>query len=499
MRYRQYVDPNKMPLFRGGERIRMMTMIVMLGVIGMLVFRARDPRMWRHFAAQEETVSPKTLREFDKAQKQRLAAAAARNRPAGDSLALAGSEPPAGPAGQPNASPPPAGDSAPPAAAPPKEAAGTPEKPQPAAAAAPAAKPELADDVPPPEPTVDPEYLQKIAEPAPRATPSPGEENASTPSPGSSSAPMVAGPAGEESANKPRETGSMEPGGLAGGKAEPLPEVPAVDEDPIERKDFEYECQALDDKHDLRPEEMAAYWRLVRWAEDQKFDDLERRARADITFGQLFEHPASYRGQLVKLKVQVRRATAEPVEENGKSIGRIYNLWGTTDESGYNPYSLIVVHLPDDFPLGGRGIQEEVTFVGFFLKLMRYTAPDDKTRAAPLLIGKVRWHPSVAPVFPLYLKIGIGCLAALLGAAMLLAHFTFRMYPRRRIGMLPPLHEGEEGIPIETWLERVEQDETHGEPPDAINPHATGEHPTNGNGNGHVLPRRLDHSEDQER
>ena len=40
-------------LFRGSERTRLMTMIVMLGVIAMLMVRARDPNTWRMFGIND--------------------------------------------------------------------------------------------------------------------------------------------------------------------------------------------------------------------------------------------------------------------------------------------------------------------------------------------------------------------------------------------------------------------------------------------------------------
>ncbi len=92
MRY--YQDPRNVPLFRGRELLRLMTMIVMLGVVGMLVLRARDPRTWRWFATDNEKVSPATLKAFDKANgKKRQAAKDASRQESGESLTLA-SRPP---------------------------------------------------------------------------------------------------------------------------------------------------------------------------------------------------------------------------------------------------------------------------------------------------------------------------------------------------------------------------------------------------------------------
>lgn len=226
-------------------------------------------------------------------------------------------------------------------------------------------------------------------------------------------------------------------------KSEMAKEVLAVDEDPVERKDFEYECQAIDDRDVLRPEEMAAYWRLVRWAQEQTYKEMNSRARPGLSFSHFFEHPGRYRGQLVRLKVRVSRAMAHDTEENGNGLGveRVFDLWGCTDESSPNPYALAVTELPPDFPLD-HGIQEDVTFVGYFLKLVAYKARDDKTRAAPMLIGRVVWHPIVLPVSPVNTNwVWIGLAGGLI-AVMLLVRFTFNMRPLRRPSRLPPSVKG---------------------------------------------------------
>jgi hypothetical protein len=510
-----------------------MTMVVMLGVVGMLILRARDPRTWRWFANDNEKVSPATLKAFDKANgKKRQAVKYASGQKSGESLTLAlapatldsdqagpskQAPPPAGPSER--ESPPPAVKQAPLADdVPPPEPAAVPQADKsekavktPAAAtdsanSRPASplgvgpSPEaLTADLPPPQPATDPDYLRKITESenlpqsgAASSTRGPANGGAATSSSGSSSGPSTSQPfeASTEAAG---------PKGSADAKPEMAKEELAVDEDPVERKDFEFECQAIDDKDVLRPEEMAAYWRLVRWTQEQTYKEMNNRARPGLTFSHFFEHPSRYRGQLVRLKIRVTRATAHDTEENGNGLGveRVYDLWGCTDESSPNPYALAITELPGDFPLG-HDIQEDVTFVGYFFKLLAYKAHDDKTRAAPMLIGRVVWHPIVLPVSPVNTNfVWIGLIGGLV-AVMLVVRLTFNMRPLRRPSRLPPLTEGEEGIPIETWLERVEGEPGVGEkPPEAINHHPNGDKQTNGAGQ--VFPQSLDHTEDQER
>ena len=42
----------------------------------------------------------------------------------------------------------------------------------------------------------------------------------------------------------------------------------------------------------------------------------------------------------------------------------------------------------------GQRILEEATFVGYFLKLLKYEDRQGVTRATPLLVGRLIWHPT---------------------------------------------------------------------------------------------------------
>ena len=67
--------------------------------------------------------------------------------------------------------------------------------------------------------------------------------------------------------------------------------------------------------------------------------------------------------------------------------------WGCTDESRTNPYLVVFTERPNEMPIGPN-IREDVTFHGYFLKLLSYEAQDDKRRMTPLLIGRLVWHPA---------------------------------------------------------------------------------------------------------
>ena len=172
---------------------------------------------------------------------------------------------------------------------------------------------------------------------------------------------------------------------------EPVPEeivegLNDLDADEVEsaRKQFEF----LVDRIPLKSREMNAYWKLMDWSRTQSFADLEERAAKDVAFTQIWEQPDDYRGKLIRLKLHVRRIIEFKSPENPSSIPKVYEAWGWTDESRSFPYVVVFPDLPEGVSLG-TDIRTEFVFVGYFLKIMSYTA-FDHTRGAPLLIGRVQ-------------------------------------------------------------------------------------------------------------
>jgi hypothetical protein len=167
--------------------------------------------------------------------------------------------------------------------------------------------------------------------------------------------------------------------------------VPGLaDDDPLEMEEAQKQFEAIDDGENLQNTDMPAYWRLMRWARSRSFSELEERAERDVPFVKLWKEPASYRGKLVRLRVHVRRIVDwDQKGKNSAEVKKVYEIWGTTDESKSNPYSLAVFELPPQIPAKADASSEAV-FVGYFLKVLKYSAEDKKERGAPLLVGRVK-------------------------------------------------------------------------------------------------------------
>lgn len=152
----------------------------------------------------------------------------------------------------------------------------------------------------------------------------------------------------------------------------------------------ESDFEAVADRKPLAADEMPAYWRLMNWSRAQTFDELRGRAQRNVLYTQVWEQPDEFRGELIELRLHLRRALAHRAPENPAGVEQVYEAWGATDDSQSFPYLVVFSEIPDGMPLGAE-INEEATFVGYFLKLMAYQA-FDQPRAAPLLVGRLRWH-----------------------------------------------------------------------------------------------------------
>lgn len=167
----------------------------------------------------------------------------------------------------------------------------------------------------------------------------------------------------------------------------------ATDLDADELEQARWEFQAVEDKSPLLREEMPSYWRLVSWIRRQPAHALAERARRDVLFTHLMESPAKRRGELIRVRLHLMRSLRHEADENKIGVKWLYEAWGWSNDSQPWPYVVIFPDWPRGMPLGAD-IREEASVDGYFLKLMAYRAHDDKRRVAPLLIGRLTWHPS---------------------------------------------------------------------------------------------------------
>jgi hypothetical protein len=172
-----------------------------------------------------------------------------------------------------------------------------------------------------------------------------------------------------------------------------------TDLDASEREAAREEFEAVADKAPLAPEEMPAYWRLMAWTLAQSTPAMRKRADKNVTYQDLWHQSVKWRGRLVEIPVHLQRTiTVNDPVQNELGLKTLYESWGWNSNSQPYSYWMVLPELPPGMP-HGENVLEEATFVGYFLKLIPYEDREGKTRATPLLIGRLVWHP--APRNPL--------------------------------------------------------------------------------------------------
>lgn len=177
---------------------------------------------------------------------------------------------------------------------------------------------------------------------------------------------------------------------------------------------------------ELRPQEMGAYWRLMREQRKRSYEDLRKQARSSQSLASYFQDPDSVRGALVSHSMTVRRVlTYKAAFEKGEEPTTIYEIWGSTERAKNWLFVLVASELPAGFN-EKTILKKRVTMVGYFMKLQGYHPAagksSDRPLAAPLILGKLKpidvRQPatSTGTISPVFILAGLGGLCmALLG------------------------------------------------------------------------------------
>jgi hypothetical protein len=163
------------------------------------------------------------------------------------------------------------------------------------------------------------------------------------------------------------------------------------------------------------------------------------------------------------LRLHLVRTLEYDAPANRQGFKRVYEAWGTTNESRSFPYVVVFDQRPPGMPLGAR-VQVEATFAGYFLKSMAYTDGLGERRAAPLLIGRLQWDEAAAPADrragesgAFWITIAVG------GTGLLLAAAVWARRSRSRRGAGRAVSDAAKTADVEVWLRAVEGNDTEEE------------------------------------
>ncbi len=182
-------------------------------------------------------------------------------------------------------------------------------------------------------------------------------------------------------------------------KSAPPPPPKVVDNRPIE-PDTGVAFQGL---HDKTPggttRDLTAQKILLERARSTPATELDRVARRDVAYTNLWDRPDLYRGVPIHLEgTLLKTLVQEKVNAELSPKGRTYECWFVTPESRPFPYAVVIEDPPANLPIG-TDLNERVVVDAYFLRLLGYRA-GDAPRAAPLLIGRLRWATDPATGAP---------------------------------------------------------------------------------------------------
>jgi len=117
--------------------------------------------------------------------------------------------------------------------------------------------------------------------------------------------------------------------------------------------------------------------------------------RTDLTYTHLFEEPARYRGQVVRVEGRLLRVNRHQPTWRAMEgcVNDVYEAWIFPPGLGSSPYCVLFVEWPAGLPrsvLGKDRLKQQITVSldGYFFKKYRYEGKGDKNvREAPLVIG----------------------------------------------------------------------------------------------------------------
>ncbi len=117
--------------------------------------------------------------------------------------------------------------------------------------------------------------------------------------------------------------------------------------------------------------------------------ELDRYARRGVTYHQLYNQSAAYRGELIEIHGQVRSVfrDLQARRDNQSGVQKYHQLWLSPNDA---PGEVVVVHvldLPPNLPTTGN-LVGDVSLVGFMFKRWAYQSADRELRSTPLLLAQ---------------------------------------------------------------------------------------------------------------
>ena len=176
----------------------------------------------------------------------------------------------------------------------------------------------------------------------------------------------------------------------------PARDPPGTDADSPPPGPTSVDYAAIKDDTIFRAVEAAAWYKLLKYLNNVDNNQLQAASLGPVSFAQLHQSPAAFRGRVIELVGHVRRAHYLDAPKNDFGIEGYWQCW-LFPANSLNPIVVYALELPDGFPHGMK-LRERVEFTGVFFKRWAY-ASKSGSRVAPLVIaGRGCWQPEPKPV-----------------------------------------------------------------------------------------------------
>jgi hypothetical protein len=249
-----------------------------------------------------------------------------------------------------------------------------------------------------------------------------------------------------------------------------------TDEDEFEKQAIEETRGVIEDgKLGMDEAEMTPYQHVLGWVKHQPLSLLRERARKDVVYNDFISQPEQMRFQLVELDMQVWRILPAAKMKGMGNFGKMYEVWGSTDNSGTLLYTALVIGLPEGIPTGLDLKDVNVRLVGYFFKLQGYysgfSPPDAQSGRdrkapplkAPMLIGRLVWVQSPivkendTPPWVWGVLSIAGAIVIVVGVVVA-ASMGRRNVPRS-LSRLPSYGDDQDAVSVDEWLDGAQKGE----------------------------------------
>jgi hypothetical protein len=169
------------------------------------------------------------------------------------------------------------------------------------------------------------------------------------------------------------------------------------------QKDIEQICltQVHDDTVFLRPDENQIWFHLFHELQTKSPEELSKLSEGVVGYSAIFNQPEAYRGKVVTVRAQVRRAYSVPAIKNYLGVKEFIIMYLAPE--GVPDKSVVVYSLglpkgfpkldPKSHPSGMTLLHEDVTLTGYFFKRGAYRGTDSNYTAPLILVNVPTWQP----------------------------------------------------------------------------------------------------------